>query len=81
MVKLLVPDGASIDHDDLRRIGRARVKDWTGSGSAAGRRIRLRGELRDAEIRVHRGGVAILSLLRSRTSRKAVRQARRDGRL
>jgi hypothetical protein len=26
-VKLLVPDGAVIDHDDLRRVGRGRVKD------------------------------------------------------
>ena len=81
MVKLLVPDGANIDHDDLRRIGRGRVKDWTGAGTPGGRRITLRGELRDAEIRVHRGGVAILSLLLSRTSRNAVRQAHRDGHL
>jgi hypothetical protein len=81
MVKLLVPDGATIDDDDLRRVGKGRVKDWTGAGTPAGRRIKLRGELRDAEIRVHRGGVAILSLLLSRTSRNAVRQARRDGRL
>lgn len=81
MVKLLVPDDANIDHDDLRRIGRGRVKDWTGAGTPDGRRIKLRGELRDAEIRVHRGGIAILSLLLSRTSRNAVRQARRDGHL
>ncbi|MGZ4218290.1 MAG: hypothetical protein ACXVH3_21250 [Solirubrobacteraceae bacterium] len=79
MVKLLVSDGANVDHDDLRRIGRGRVKDWTGTGTPAGRRIKLRGELRDAEIRVHRGGVGILSLLLSRSSRNAVRQARRDG--
>ena len=81
MVKLLVPDGANIDHDDLRRIGKARVKDWTGTGTPSGRRIKLRGELRDAEIRVHRRGVAILSLLVSRSSRDAVRQARREGQL
>jgi hypothetical protein len=81
MVKLLVPDDADINHDDLRRIGRGRVNDWTGSATGAGRRIKLRGELRDAEIRVHRGGVAILSLLGSRRSRDAVRQARRDGHL
>ena len=81
MVKLLVPGDANIEHDDLRRVGSGRVKDWTGSGTAAGRRIRLRGELRDAEIRVHRGGVAILSLLVSHSSRNAVRQARRDGHL
>ena len=79
MVKLLVPDGANIDHDDLHRIGRGRVKDWTGMSAPAGRQIKLRGELRDSEIRVHRGGVAILSLLVSRASRKAVRQAHRDG--
>lgn len=81
MVKLLVPVDGNIDHDDLRRIGRGRVKDRTGTGTGAGRRIKLRGELRDAEIRVHRGGVAILSLLLSRSSRKAVRQARQDGHL
>jgi hypothetical protein len=46
MVKLLVPDGARIDHDDLRRVGSARVKDWTGSGTAAGRRFRLHGGAR-----------------------------------
>jgi hypothetical protein len=79
VVKLLVPDGANIDHDDLRRIGRGRVKDWTGASAPDGRQIKLRGELRDAEIRIHRGGVAILSLLVSRTSRKAVRHAHRDG--
>lgn len=81
MLKLLVPDGANIDDDDLRRIGKGRVKDWTGTGAPDSRRIKLRGELRDAEIRVHRGGIAILSLLLSRTSRNAVRQARRDGHL
>jgi len=79
MVKLLVPAGANVDHDDLRRIGRGRVKDRTGTSVPAGRRIKLRGELRDAEIRVHRGGVAILSLLVSRASRNAVRQAHREG--
>ena len=67
-VKLLVPDGAIIDDGDLRRVGRGRVKDWTGASAPDGRRIRLGGEIRNAEVRVHRGGVAILSLLRSRRS-------------
>ena len=67
-VKLLVPDGAIIDDGDLRRVGRGRVKDWTGASAPEGRRIRLSGEIRNAEVRVHRGGVAILSLLRSRRS-------------
>jgi hypothetical protein len=81
VVKLLVPDGTIIDHDDLRRVGRGRVKDWTGIAAAGGRRIRLVGEMRRSEVRVHRGGVAIVSLLASRTGIHEVRQAHRDGRL
>ena len=81
VVKLLVPDGTRIDDDDLRRVGRARVKDWTGEGTAAGRLITLHGELRNAEIRVHRGGIAILSLLLSSRSLGLVREAHRDGRM
>jgi hypothetical protein len=80
-VKLLVPDGANIDHDDLRRIGRVRVKDWTGTAAPGGRRIKLAGEMRNAEIRVHRGGVALLSLFASRKTRRQVREAHRAGRL
>jgi hypothetical protein len=80
-VKLLVPDGAVIDDDDLRRVGRGRVKDWTGTRAAGGRRIKLVGEMRGAEVRVHRGGVALLSLLMSRTTRRQVREAHRAGRL
>ena len=49
MVKLLVPDGANIESGDLRRIGRGRVKDWTGTGRPGGRTIRLR--RRDAQRR------------------------------
>ena len=80
-VKLLVPDGAVIDDDDLRRVGRGRVKDWTGTPAPDGRRIKLTGELRSAEVRVHRGGIAILTLLLSRAHRAEVRRARREGRL
>ncbi len=80
-VKLLVPDGANIDDADLRRIGRGRVKDWTGVGAPGGRRIRLVGEMRNAEVRVHRGGVAILSLMLSRKHVREVREAHREGRL
>jgi hypothetical protein len=80
-VKLLVPEGAVIDDDDLRRVGRGRVKDWTGNASAGGRRIKLVGEMRNAEVRVHRGGVALLSLLASRETRRQVHEAHRAGRL
>src|SRR5690242_19888968 len=80
-VKLLVPDGAVIDDDDLRRVGRGRVEDWTGRAAPGGRRIKLVGEMRDSEVRVHRGGVALLSLLTSRETRRQVRVAHRAGRL
>jgi len=81
VVKLLVPDSTYIDDDDLRRIGRARVKDWAAEATTDGRRIKLGGELRNAEIRVHRGGIAIVSLLLSSRSPRIVRQAHREGRL
>ena len=80
-VKLLVPDGAAIDDDDLRRVGRGRIKDWTGTPAPGGRKIKLVGEIRNGEVRVHRGGVALLSLLASRKTRRQVREAHRAGRL
>ena len=80
-VTLLVPDGANVVDDELRRVGRGRVKDRTGNPASGGRRIDLLGELRHSEVRVRRGGVAILYLLGSRTSRGDVRQAHREGRL
>jgi len=80
-VKLLVPDGVNVNDDELRRVGRGRVKDWTGTAAPDGRTIKLAGEMRDAEVRIHRGGVAILSLLAARSTRRQVRQAHRDGRL
>lgn len=80
-VKLFVPDGANIDGDDLRRVGRGRIKDWSGSGSPEGRLIRLSGEMRSSEVRIHRGGVAILQLLVNPRTRRDVRRAQREGRL
>jgi hypothetical protein len=80
VVKLLVTDGTRIEHGDLRRVGRCTVKDWTGTASAGGRCVVLTGELRSAEVRVHRGGVAILSAMCSREYLADARQARREGR-
>ena len=80
-VKLLVRDGASIDGDDLRRVGRGRIKDWTGIATADGQSIRLVGEIRSSEVRIHRGGVAIQQLLVNPRSRQEARQAQREGRL
>jgi hypothetical protein len=80
MVKVLVPDGAVIDHDEVSRVGRGRVKDWTGVSAPGGRRILLFGEMRHAEVRVHRGGIAILSAMCSREYLTDALQARREGR-
>jgi hypothetical protein len=80
MVKLLVPDDAVIEHGSARRIGRCRVKDWTGTAGPGGRRIVITGELRRAEVRVHRGGIAILSAMCSREYLADALQARRQGR-
>jgi hypothetical protein len=80
IVKLLVSDGAVIEHGDVRRVGRGRVKDWTGTAAADGRHIVLTGELRNAEVRVHRGGIAILSAMCSRAYLADALQARREGR-
>jgi hypothetical protein len=79
MVKLLVPDGAVIDTDNLKWLGRGRVKDWTGVPSTDGRRIRLTGAVRDGEVRIHRGGIAILSALLSRAFLDDCIQAHRTG--
>ena len=80
-LKLLVPAGAVVDADDLRRVGRGRVKDWTGTAAPDGRRIRIVGEMRDSEVRINRGGVAILQSMLSREGRRHVREAHDRGRL
>lgn len=79
MVKLLVPEGTVIDTDDLQWIGRGRVKDWTGSPASDGRRVRLIGAIRNGEIRVHRGGIALLSALFSRAFLDDCIRAHRTG--
>jgi hypothetical protein len=81
MLKLLVPEGAVVESDELRRVGRGRVKDWTGTAAPDGRVIRIVGEMRDSELRVNRGGVAILESMLTRDGRKHVREAHRAGRL
>jgi hypothetical protein len=80
VVKLLVADGAVIEAGDARRIGRCRIKDWTGVSAADGRRVVLSGEMRKAEVRVHRGGIAILSAMCSREYLADALAAHREGR-
>ena len=83
MLKLLVPEGAVIDSWDLRWSGRrswgGKVKDWTGQPAPEGRRIRLTGSVRTGEVRVHRGGIAMLSAMFSRAYVDDCRQAHRTG--
>jgi hypothetical protein len=81
VVRLLVPEDAVIDGDEVRRVGRGRLKDWTGTAAPGGRRIVLTGEMRSAEVRVYRGGVAILAAMCSREYIADALQARREGRL
>ncbi|HEY2670968.1 MAG TPA: hypothetical protein VGJ07_11415 [Rugosimonospora sp.] len=66
VLKLLVADDALIEDWDLRRSGRGRVKDGQVPDAPGDRRIVVTGQMRHAEIRVHRGGVAILSAMFSR---------------
>ncbi|MBO2453561.1 hypothetical protein J4573_41180 [Actinomadura barringtoniae] len=77
-VKLLVNDDTEIDSWDLTFTGRGRVKDWTGE-NGSGRRVRLVGQLRGAEVRVHRGGVATLSAMFSREYVEELRKVHKEG--
>ena len=95
MVKLLVPEDAVVDHDDVRRIGRCGFVDWSGAPAPDGRVIRIGGEMRGSELRINRGGIAIVSAMLTReyladlkeafrvnhvTSLEDVRTAFREGR-
>lgn len=81
VLKLLVPDGAAVDDWNLRRAGRSKVKDAEAPETAGGRRIVVTGRLRDAEIRVRRGGVAVLSAMFSREYLADLRHAHKSGTL
>ena len=79
-LKLLVADDAVIDDWGLRLTGRGRVKDAPGPQRPAGRRIQVTGELRGGEIRVRRGGIAVLTAICSREFLAEARRAHRQGR-
>jgi hypothetical protein len=78
MLKLLVADDAMLDDWDLRRTGRSRVKD-EGPDASGGRRIVVTGQLRSGEIRVRRGGIAMLSAMFSRAYWDDLRRAHKEG--
>jgi hypothetical protein len=79
-LKLLVADDAVVNDWDLRRIGRGRVKDSEGPNAPGGRRIVIAGQLRHGQVRVRRGGLAVLSAMCSREFLADLRRARREGR-
>jgi hypothetical protein len=81
MVKLLVPDGASVDHDDVRRIGRCGFVDWSGGPAAGGRLVRVVGEMRSSELRINRGGIAIMSAMLTGEYLADLRRAFRENRV
>jgi hypothetical protein len=78
VLKVLVSEDAVLDDWDLRQVGRSPIKD-SGPTAPAGRRIVLTGELRHGEIRVRRGGIAIMSAMWSRDYVADVRRAHRQG--
>jgi hypothetical protein len=79
MVKLLVPEAATVDHWDLQWTGAGKVKDAEGAGVKGGRRVRITGRVSDGEIRIHRGGMAVLSAMFSRAYLADLKRAHRDG--
>jgi hypothetical protein len=79
VVKLLLPEEAVIDDWDLRRSGGGKLKDAVGPQGAGGRRVVLIGSVRDGEIRVHRGGIAMLSAMLSKEYVADLRRAHREG--
>ena len=81
MVKLLLPADAVIDDEDLRWIGRGRIKDYQARPETqAGRTVRITGEIRHGEIRVNREGVAVLSAMFTKEFVRDAITARREGR-
>src|SRR5258708_5588777 len=79
MVKLLLPADATVDQWGIQWNGAGRVKDGEGAGAQGGRRVRITGRVRSGEIRIHRGGMAILTAMFSRAYLEDLKRAYRDG--
>ena len=85
-VKLLVPDGTVVHYEDVQWTGNGKVKDGvgqqyarTGDYPADTRRVRLTGRIRNGEVRVARGGVAMLAAMFTREYIEDVKRAHREG--
>lgn len=75
-VTILVPAGSVIDQWDLACTGRGKVKQtFLGRGNGNGRVVRLTGAVDHGEVRVHGGGIAELSAMRSREYLAGIRRA------
>ncbi|MFF7441906.1 hypothetical protein [Streptomyces sp. NPDC008122] len=79
-LKLLVGDGDVLDGGDVTWPAKGRLKDAQGPDGTTGRRIHLYGTALDSEIRVHRGGVAIVSAMLSREYLDDARRALKERR-
>lgn len=75
MLKLLVPDDATVDAWNLEIVGRGRVKDGPFEETPTSRRIRITGQLRHAEIRIRRSGLAVLAAMFTREALQDLRHA------
>ncbi|NUR72703.1 MAG: hypothetical protein HOU81_17950 [Hamadaea sp.] len=78
-IKLLVPEDSVIDQWDLTFRGRGSVKDWEHTKATGTRRIRIVGEIENGEVRIVRGGIAILTAMFSREFVEDARRAHREG--
>ncbi|MGH3209928.1 MAG: hypothetical protein ACRDNO_19445 [Trebonia sp.] len=80
VIKLLVSEDTVIDSWDLAWTGRGKVKQtYHHNAAGAGRRIRLTGHARQAEVRVHSGGMARLSAMCTREYLADARRAHAEG--
>ena len=79
VLKLLLPVDATVDQWGIQWSGRGRVKDGEAPKTSGGRRVRITGRVDGGELRVHRGGMAILSAMFSRAYLNDLKRAHRDG--
>ena len=79
-IKLLVPEDTIIDSWDLAWTGRGKIKQtYHHNPAGTGRRIRLIGQARHGEVRVHSGGMARLSAMCTREYLADARRAHAQG--
>jgi hypothetical protein len=79
-ITLLVAEETVIDQWELAWTGRGKVKQtYHHNPGGTGRRILLTGQARHGEVRVHSGGIARLSAMRTREYLADARRARAHG--